>query len=106
MFSGQLLSVHSYRHFLQLSYNIVLPLCFGMPVVYHANPAEGGRLAELCRRWRPTLLVTPPTFLDGLLRQARPGDLTSLRLGFVGAEACPQRIYEEFARQTGGGLLC
>lgn len=93
-------------HSLGLTGNIVLPLCFGMPVVYHANPAEGGRLAELCRRWRPTLLVTPPTFLDGLLRQARPGDLTSLRLGFVGAEACPQRLYTEFARQTGGGLLC
>lgn len=93
-------------HSLGLTGNIVLPLCFGMPVVYHANPAEGGRLAALCRRWRPTLLVTPPTFLDGLLRQARPGDLESLRLGFVGAEACPQRIYEEFARQTGGGQLC
>lgn len=93
-------------HSLGLTGNIVLPLCFGMPVVYHANPAEGGRLAALCRRWRPTLLVTPPSFLEGLLRQARPGDLESLRLGFVGAEACPQRLYEEFARQTGGGLLC
>lgn len=93
-------------HSLGLTGNIVLPLCFGMPVVYHANPAEGGRLAALCRRWRPTLLVTPPSFLDGLLRQARPGDLESLRLGFVGAEACPQRLYTEFARQTGGGLLC
>ena len=93
-------------HTLGLTGNIVLPLCFGMPVVYHANPAEGGRLAALCRRWRPTLLVTPPAFLDGLLRQARPRDLESLRLGFVGAEACPQRLYTEFARQTGGGLLC
>ena len=27
-------------------------------------------------------------------------------LGFVGAEACPQRLYEDFARQTEGGLLC
>lgn len=93
-------------HSLGLTGNIVLPLCFGLPVVYHANPAEGGRLAVLCRRWRPTLLVTPPTFLDGLLRQAQPGDLASLRLGFVGAEACPQRLYTEFARQTDGGLLC
>lgn len=93
-------------HSLGLTGNIVLPLCFGIPVVYHANPAEGGRLAALCRRWRPTLLVTPPSFLDGLLRQARPGDLDSLRLGFVGAEACPRRLYAAFARQTGGGQLC
>lgn len=93
-------------HSLGLTGNIALPLCFGLPVVYHANPTEGARLAALCRRRRPSLLVTPPTFLDGILRQARPGDLASLRLGFVGAEACPRRLYDEFARQTDGGLLC
>lgn len=93
-------------HSLGLTGNIALPLAFGLPVVYHANPTDGARLAALCRRRRPSLLVTPPTFLDGILRQARPGDLSSLRLGFVGAEACPQRLYDEFARQTGGGLLC
>ena len=93
-------------HSLGLTGNIVLPLCLGMPVVCHANPTEGARLAGLCRRWRPSLLLAPPSFLDGMLREAQPGDLDSLRLGFVGAEACPQRIYDAFARQTGGGLLC
>lgn len=93
-------------HSLGLTGNIVLPLCLGMPAVCHANPTEGARLAALCRRWHPTLLLAPPSFLDGMLREARPGDLRSLRLGFVGAEACPRRIYDAFARQTGGGLLC
>lgn len=93
-------------HTLGLTGNIVLPLCFGMPVVFHANPTEGARLDAVCRQWRPTLLVAAPTFLDGMLRQARPGDLTSLRLAFVGAEACPQRLHDDFARLSGGGLLC
>ena len=93
-------------HSLGLTGNIVLPLCLGMPVVCHASPTEGARLAAICRRWRPSLLLAPPSFLDGMLREARPGDLDSLRLGFVGAEVCPQRIYDAFARQTGGGLLC
>lgn len=92
-------------HTLGLTGNIVLPLCFGVPVVFHANPTEGARLDAVCRRWRPTLLVAAPTFLDGMLRQARPGDLASLRVAFVGAEACPQRLYDDFARLS-GGLLC
>ena len=93
-------------HTLGLTGNIVLPLCFGVPVVFHANPTEGARLDAVCRQWRPTLLVAAPTFLDGMLRQARPGDLASLRVAFVGAEACPQRLYDDFARLSGGGLLC
>lgn len=91
-------------HSLGLTGNIVLPLCFGLPVVFHPNPTEAARLNRLCRRWRPTLTVAPPTFLDGMLRQAAPGDLVSLRLGFVGAEACPGRVYEAFAEQSGGTL--
>lgn len=93
-------------HSLGLTGNIVLPLCFGMPAVFHANPTEGARLAALCRVWRPTLLASPPTFLDGMLRQARPGDLGSLRLAFVGAEACPQSVHDAFVRLSGGGRLC
>lgn len=27
-------------------------------------------------------------------------------MAFVGAEACPQRLYDDFARLSGGGLLC
>ena len=56
-------------HTLGLTGNIVLPLCFGVPVVFHANPTEGARLDAVCRQWRPTLLVAAPTFLDGMLRQ-------------------------------------
>lgn len=40
-------------HTLGLTGNIVLPLCFGVPVVFHANPTEGARLDAVCRQWRP-----------------------------------------------------
>lgn len=58
------------------------------------------------RRWKPTITVAPPTFLDGMLRKARPGDLASLRLGFVGAEKCPDSVYAAFAEAAPGGVLC
>lgn len=93
-------------HSLGLTGNIVLPLVFGLPVVYHPNPTEGGRLATLVRTFRATLLVSPPTFLEGMLRQAGPGDLRTLRLGFVGAEKCPDHVYAAFAEAAPHGVLC
>lgn len=93
-------------HSLGLTGNIVLPLVFGLPVVYHSNPTEAARLVELVRACRATLTVSPPTFLDGMLRHAEPGALASLRLGFVGAEKCPEHVYAAFAAATPHGVLC
>lgn len=93
-------------HSLGLTGNIVLPLVFGLPVVYHPNPTEAGQLATLVRTFRTTLLVSPPTFLEGMLRQAGPGDLRTLRLGFVGAEKCPDHVYAAFAAAAPRGVLC
>ncbi len=92
-------------HSLGLTGNVALPLCFGLPIVYHPNPTEGARLNKLCQRWRVTILVGPPTFLDGMLQQAHADELRTVRLGFVGAEACPQRVYDAFQEKTGGILL-
>lgn len=112
---AQVLSIHSGDrmlgmlppfHSLGLTGNIVLPLVFGLPVVYHPNPAEGAQLAGLVSAYKATLLVSPPSFLDGMLRQASPGALASLRLGFVGAEACPESVYAAFAAAAPHGRLC
>ena len=92
-------------HSLGLTVNLVLPLCFGLPAVMHPNPTEAALLVRLCRLWRPTITVAPPTFLDAMLQQAAPGDLRSLRLGVVGAETCPARVYQAFAQETGGALV-
>ena len=92
-------------HSLGLTVNLVLPLCFGLPAVMHPNPTEAALLVRLCRLWRPTITVAPPSFLDAMLQQASPGDLRSLRLGVVGAETCPARVYQAFAQATGGALV-
>ena len=39
-----------------------------------------------------------------MLRKARPGALRSFRLGFVGAEKCPEHIYAAFAEESGATL--
>ncbi len=41
-----------------------------------------------------------------LLQQANDDELRTVRLGFVGAEACPRRIYDAFfVRHYTGGML-
>ena len=85
---------------LGLIVNMVLPLCFGLPVVLHPNPTEAARLDRICRRWRPSITVAPPSFLDAMLQKAEAGDFESLWLGVVGAEACPARLHATFAEKT------
>lgn len=92
-------------HSLGLTGNVALPLCFGLPTVYHPNPTDGARLNTLCSLWRATVLVGPPSFLDGMLQQANDDELRTVRLGFVGAEACPRRICDAFFEKTGGMLF-
>ena len=99
------LSLRPPFHSLGLTVNMVLPLCFGLPVVLHPNPTEAARLDRICRRWRPSITVAPPSFLDAMLQKAEAGDLESLRLGVVGAEACPARLHAAFAEKTGGVLV-
>ena len=92
-------------HSLRLTRNIALPLAFGLPAVYYANPTEGARLGGP----DPALEAHDhrgSPFLDGMLRKARLGILASLRLGFVGAEKCPDSVYAAFAEVAPGGVLC
>jgi acyl-[acyl-carrier-protein]-phospholipid O-acyltransferase/long-chain-fatty-acid--[acyl-carrier-protein] ligase len=87
---GMLPPFHSFG----LVVTTVLPLVGGVPVVYHANPTEGALLARLVEAYKVTLLVGTPTFLNGIVRGVRAGELDSLRRVISGAEKCPEPLYE------------
>ncbi len=72
----------------------ILPLVGGVPVVYHPNPTEGSVLARLIEAYKVTLLVGTPTFLNGIVRGVRAGELDSLRHVISGAEKCPAPLYD------------
>lgn len=104
--SDRLLGMLPPFHSLGLAGNIIMPLCLGLRTVYHANPTEGGILANLVEQYKTTLLVGTPTFVNGILRMARPGQLASLRLMFTGAEKCPEYVYEKVRRELPDAVLC
>jgi len=80
-------------HSFGLSGNIVLPLVGGVRVVHHADPTDAAGLARKIAAYKPTLLLTTPTFFSYILNAAKPGDLASLRLVITGAEKCPEALF-------------
>ncbi len=85
-------------HALGLTTCMLAPLCFGVPTVYHPNPTEGAILARLSEAYQATVLIATPTFLGGILRAARKGQLAALRLAITGAEKCPDSVADAFER--------
>jgi acyl-CoA synthetase (AMP-forming)/AMP-acid ligase II/1-acyl-sn-glycerol-3-phosphate acyltransferase/acyl carrier protein len=76
----------------------IFPILGGLRVVHHPDPADASGLARKIGAYRPTLMVGTPTFVDFIVRRAKPGELSSLKLIVVGAEKCPERLMETCAR--------
>lgn len=104
--SDRLLGMLPPFHSLGLAGTIIMPLCLGLKTTYHANPTEGRTVAGLIGQYKSTLLIGTPTFVNGILRSAAPGQLDSLRLLFTGAEKCPDYVYQEVERMLPQAVLC
>jgi len=89
-------------HSFGLTCTTLLPLAAGFPVAYHPNPTEGGRIASKVAASRATLLAGTPTFLAGIARAASDAQLTSLKWAIVGAEKCPEALFENLAKRWPG----
>lgn len=81
-------------HSFGMSVTGLLPLLTGIRVARHPDPTDAGGLVRKIESFKTTLLVGTPTFVSYILERARPGQLDSLRLIIVGAEKCPQALFE------------
>ena len=105
--SDRLLGLLPPFHSLGLLANLALPACMGIPMACHPNPTEAVSLVTLVKNYGLSMVVTPPTFLGNMLQRSQGSeDLASLRLAFVGAEKCPQQVYQAFSEQCPQGVLC
>ena len=98
---GMLPPFHSFG----LTVTTILPLCAGVPVVYHPNPNDAATLARVVRAYGVTMLVSTPTFLGGILRASTAEQLATLRLVVTGAERCPERVYDALAERCPQALV-
>jgi len=68
----------------------------GMGSVFHPNPLETAAIGELVERFKVTVLMATPTFLQLYLRRCSPAQFGSLRLVLVGAEKMPESLRQAF----------
>jgi acyl-[acyl-carrier-protein]-phospholipid O-acyltransferase/long-chain-fatty-acid--[acyl-carrier-protein] ligase len=87
-----LLAVLPYFHVFGLTINLWTPLCLGMTSITYANPLEFKTIAKIIREDKPELLVGTPLFLEGYVKQSKPGDFASIKLAVSGADRCPERL--------------
>jgi long-chain-fatty-acid--[acyl-carrier-protein] ligase len=87
--------------------NIVMPLAGGLRVVHHADPMDAAGLVRKIAAYKPTLLLTTPTFFSYILNAAagKPADLASLRLVVTGAEKCPDALFARAKEMTPRAIL-
>jgi long-chain-fatty-acid--[acyl-carrier-protein] ligase len=85
---------HSFGH----TVTGLFPLFGGIKSVYHPDPTDASGLVRKIVAYRPTALAATPTFLGYILDRAEPGDLDSLQLIVVGAEKCPDVIFDKAAK--------
>ncbi|MCH8241887.1 MAG: MFS transporter [Planctomycetes bacterium] len=73
----------------------------GVSLVCHANPVDAGTIGELMQRYRITMLLATPTFLQVYLRRCAPAQFGSLRLVLAGAEKLSERLSQAFEDHFG-----
>ncbi len=88
-------------HSLGYTGSLWFPLLSGFSAVYHPNPLEGARIAQMAREHRSTILFATPTFLMLYVRKARPEDFATLTYVVVGAEKLKERLAQAFAEKFG-----
>ncbi|MDP6524734.1 MAG: acyl-[ACP]--phospholipid O-acyltransferase [Kiritimatiellia bacterium] len=77
------------------------PLVRGFYVLYHPNPADGSKVAEMCREDRLTAMLSTPTFLLAYIRKAKKEDFQTLRGVVTGAEKLRTKVADAFEKRFG-----
>jgi long-chain-fatty-acid--[acyl-carrier-protein] ligase len=92
-------------HSFGLAVTSLLPLLAGIRLVHHPDPTAASALARKIAVYRPTITAGAPTFVSAILDRAKPGQLDSLRLIYVGAEKCPEPLMADCRKLIPAALL-
>ncbi|MBM4126417.1 MAG: MFS transporter [Nitrospira sp.] len=70
-------------------------------VVFHPTPLDAAAIGDLSDRYRISLMVTTPTFLQLYYRRCTPEQFSNLRVVITGAEKLPMRLLQAFQDKFG-----
>ena len=97
----KILGILPFFHSFGFTAGLWLPAVQGLGVVFHPNPLDAQVIGELVEKYRVTLLVATPTFLQAYMRRCTPESFGSLQYVLVGAEKLPERLAMAFEDQFG-----
>ena len=87
--------------------NLLFPFAVGAATVLFSERSEPGTLFDVIERFRPTILTSVPTMINGMMNE--PGglerDLSSLRLCLSAGEALPEQLYRRWMDAYGVEIL-
>ena len=87
--------------------NLLFPFAVGAATVLFSERSEPGTLFDVIERFRPTILTSVPTMINGMMNE--PGglerDLSSLRLCLSAGEALPEELYRRWMGAYGVEIL-
>ena len=81
------------------------PMIAGVRTVTYPSPADVVKNAELIERYKISLLVTTPTFLQGYLKRAEAKQFATIKLLVTGAEKLPRELAGLFEEKFGHHVL-
>ncbi len=73
----------------------------GLGIVFHPNPLDAAAVGELVMKYRVTVLLATPTFLQLYMKRCTPGEFGSLRFVVAGAEKLSPMLADAFEDQFG-----
>ncbi|MGH9969192.1 MAG: benzoate-CoA ligase family protein [Pyrinomonadaceae bacterium] len=83
--------------------NLLFPFAVGGSTALFPERSTPEKLFELIERYRPTILTTVPTMINGMINAegANTRDLSSLRFCYSAGEALPVELYERWMKTFG-----
>ncbi len=87
--------------------NLLFPFSVGGAAALFAERSTAEKMFEVIDRYRPTILTTVPTMINGMLNVEDAGkrDLSSIRFCYSAGEALPVELYHRW-KQTFGVEIC
>ena len=92
-------------HSFGFTVNTMMPLITGLQVAYTPDPNDAKTILEIMKHTKVTGVTATPTFLSMILSLAQTGDLENLKYAVVGAEKCPEKVFENFHRLVPQGKI-
>jgi acyl-[acyl-carrier-protein]-phospholipid O-acyltransferase/long-chain-fatty-acid--[acyl-carrier-protein] ligase len=97
----RILGILPFFHSFGFTGTLALTSAVGIGVVYHPSPLDSRTIGALVSKYKVTMMLATPTFLQAYTRRCAPEDFGSLRFVMAGAEKLPARVSEAFEDHFG-----